>query len=70
MAKAKADSTVISKTKKTKPKQKEKEKEKVEVKPVSNDVLLRNANTGVFYRGKRPNKTPNGTNGGVPFWEV
>jgi hypothetical protein len=73
MAKAKADSTVTkavkSKAKKTKTKT---EPVKVKVaKPVEEvTVLLRNANTGAFYQGKRPNKTPNGTNGGVPFWEV
>jgi|LWDU01.1.fsa_nt_gi hypothetical protein len=37
---------------------------------VSKD-LLRNASTGAFSEGTAPTgKTPSGTRGGVPFWEV
>ena len=34
-------------------------------------VLLRDANTGVFYKGKKPSgKNKTGTSGGVPYWSV
>jgi hypothetical protein len=36
------------------------------------EVLLRDASTGEFYRGKRPSVTgsPSGNKGGEPYWEV
>jgi hypothetical protein len=40
-------------------------------KSVAKQQLLRDANTGVFYEGKAPKgKSPSGTMGGEPYWEV
>jgi hypothetical protein len=41
------------------------------VKKIVSKDLLRDANTGVFYEGKAPKgKSPSGTMGGEPYWEV
>ena len=44
-------------------------KEKVVAKVVST-VLLRDASTGVFFKGTRPAGSPSGKFKGEPFWEV
>ena len=36
----------------------------------SGSDLLRDANTGVFYRGTKPACSPTGTNAGEDFWEI
>jgi hypothetical protein len=40
------------------------------VQPVGGDTLLRDSNTGVFYRGTKPVGSPSGSKGGEPYWEV
>jgi len=40
------------------------------VQPVAGDALLRDANTGVFYRGAKLAGSPSGTKSGEPYWEV
>lgn len=37
---------------------------------VTGKVLLRDKNTGVFYKGAKPRGSKTGTSGGVPYWEV
>jgi hypothetical protein len=37
---------------------------------ITGEVLLRDANKGFFYKGKKPSGSRSGTSGGVPFWEV
>jgi hypothetical protein len=38
--------------------------------PSKGDALLRDANSGVFYRGAKPAGSPSGTNSGEVYWEV
>lgn len=40
------------------------------VQPAAGDALLRDANTGVFYRGAKPAGSPSGTKSGENYWEV
>ena len=41
------------------------------VKKVAKKQLLRDANTGAFYKGTAPSgKSQSGTMGGEPYWEV
>jgi hypothetical protein len=41
------------------------------VKSVAKQQLLRDANTGAFYKGSAPKgKSQSGTMGGEPYWEV
>ena len=41
------------------------------VKKVAKQQLLRDANTGAFYKGSAPkDKSQSGTMGGEPYWEV
>ncbi|MBT5356149.1 MAG: hypothetical protein HOK95_06075 [Candidatus Marinimicrobia bacterium] len=40
------------------------------VQPKGGDALLRDANTGVFYRGAKPAGSPSGKSGGESYWEV
>jgi len=40
------------------------------VQPKTGNALLRDANTGVFYRGTKPAGSPSGTKNGEKYWEV